>query len=112
MPPEGFDGKNGNYVWKLKKKCLYRLKQSGQTWNKTFYTYLTTWNFTQSPVDPCMDVQNVLNQISIILLWVDNILITSETEADLMQIKTRLKSRFKMTDLGKLFWFLGTRIWM
>ena len=24
-----------------------------------------------------------------------------------MQIKTRLKSRFKMTDLGKLSWFLG-----
>ena len=24
-----------------------------------------------------------------------------------MQIKTRLNSRFKMTDLGKLSWFLG-----
>ena len=37
-------GKNGNYVWKLK-KSLYGLKQSGQTWNKTFHTYLTTQNF-------------------------------------------------------------------
>ena len=36
-PPEGF---KGNYVWKLK-KSLYRLKQSSQTWNKTFYTYFT-----------------------------------------------------------------------
>ena len=27
-PPEGFEGKNGNYVWKLK-KSFYRLKQSG-----------------------------------------------------------------------------------
>ena len=98
--PEGFKGKNGNYVWKLK-KSLYGLKQSGQTWNKSFYSYLTTQNFMQSSVDPYMYVQNVHNQISIILLWVDDISISSETEAHLMQIKTRLNSRFKMTDLGK-----------
>ena len=43
----------------------------------------------QSPEDPCMYIQNVHNQISI-LLWVDDILIASKTEARLMQIKTRL----------------------
>ena len=87
--PEGFEGKNGKYVWKLK-KSLYGLKQSGRTCNKTFHTYLTTQNFMQSPVDPCMYVQNVHNQISIFLLWVDDILIASKTEADLMQIKISL----------------------
>ena len=30
-PPEGFKGKKGNYVWKLKKKSLYGLKQSSRT---------------------------------------------------------------------------------
>ena len=65
-PPEGFESKNVNYVWKLK-KSLYGLKHRGQTWNKTFYTYLTTQNFLQSTVDPCMYVQNVHNQISIIV---------------------------------------------
>ena len=54
-----------------------------------------------------MYVQNVHDQISIILLWVDDILIALKTEAHLMQIKTRLNSRFKMTDLGQLSWFLG-----
>ena len=54
-PPESFKVKNGNYVWKLK-NSLYGLKQSGQTLNKIFHTYLTTENFTQSPVDPCMYV--------------------------------------------------------
>ena len=104
--PEGFEGKNGNYVWKLK-KSLYGLKVSSQTWNKIFYTYLSTQNFVQSLVDLCMQVQNIHNQISIILLWVDNILIASKPEAHLILIKTRLNSRFKMTDLGKLSWFLG-----
>ena len=59
----------------------------------------------QSPVDPCMYVQNV-NQLSIILLWVDNILTASKTEADLMKIKTILNSRLKLIDLGQLSWFL------
>ena len=82
------------------------LKQSGRTWNKTFHTYLTTQSFVQSPVGPCMYVQNDRDQISIILLRVDNILIASKKAAHLMQIKTRLNSRFKMTDLGQLSWFL------
>ena len=34
-------------------------------------------------------------------------LIASKTEADLMKIKIKLNSRFKMTDLEKLSWFLG-----
>ena len=87
------------------KKSLYGLKQSGRTWNKTFHTYLTTQNFVQSPVDPCMYVQCVHNQISIILWWVDDIVIASKTEPHLMQIKTRLNFRFKMTDFGKISLF-------
>ena len=84
-PPEGFKDKNGNYVWKLK-KSLYGLKQSGQTWNKTFHTYLTTQNFVQSSVDPCIYIQNVYDQISVILLWVD-ILIASKNEVHLCKLR-------------------------
>ena len=51
------------------KRSSYGLKQSGQTWNKTFPTYLITQNFELSPVDPCMYVQNINSQISINLLW-------------------------------------------
>ena len=43
---------------------------------------------------------------TIILLWVDDILIASKIEADLMKIKAKLNSRFKMTVLRKLSWFL------
>ena len=77
---ESFEGKNENYVWKLL-KAWNGLKQSSRTCNKTFHTYLNIQNFEQSPVDPCMYVQNI-NQISFILLWVDDILIASKTEAD------------------------------
>ena len=55
-----------------------------------------------------MYYKNINIQISIILLsWVDDILIASKIEADLIEIKASLNSRFKMTDLGKLCWFSG-----
>ena len=40
-----------------------------------------------------------------ILLWVDDILIASKTEAHLCKLRW-LNLRFKMTDLGQLSWFL------
>ena len=107
--PKGFKGKNGNYVWKLK-KSFFGLKQNDQIWIKSSHTYLTTQNFVQSPVDPGMYAQNVHNQKSI--MWVDNIFTASKTEAHIMQINTRLNSRFKMTDLGKQSRFLKNIIWM
>ena len=60
------------------------LKQSDRNWNKTFHSYLTTQNFVQLSVHHCMYVQNAHNQISIILLWVANILITSKVKSHLM----------------------------
>ena len=48
-----------------------------------------------------MYIQSVNNEISIILLRVDDTLMAPKTKADLMKFKTKLNSRFKMTDLGK-----------
>ena len=108
-PPKGFEDKTKNSVWKLK-KSLYGLKQSGRTWNNMLHTYLIDKNFTRSPVDPCMYFKKVNNETStILLLWVDDILIASKTEEELKIIKTSLNSRFKMTDLGRLSWFLGIK---
>ena len=83
-PLEGFKKVRMGTMFGNIKKSLYGLKQSGRTWKKTFHTYITTQKFVQLPVNPCMYVQNVHNQISIILLWVDDILIASKTEAHLM----------------------------
>ena len=38
--------------------------------------------YEQSLMDPCMYIKNVNNQISIILLWVEDLLIASKTETN------------------------------
>ena len=101
-PPKRIEDQNGNYDWKFK-KSLYGLKQSSRTWNKTFHAYQITQHFSNHlyVYSKCQqsDIHN--------LLWVDDISIASKTRADLMKIKAKLNSRFKMSDLGKLSCFLG-----
>jgi hypothetical protein len=47
------------------------------------------------------------DKIVIVLLWVDDIIVAASDEHLLCDVKSLLKNRFKMTDLGLLKWFLG-----
>jgi hypothetical protein len=107
--PEGFEIKSQNgerLVCKLN-KSLYGLKQSGRNWNNLLHDFFSKNDFVQSPVDKCMYVKHVSNDIVIVLVWVDDIIIAASNDCLLQSIKDLLKSTFKMTDLGQLSWFLG-----
>ena len=109
--PQGFETKDKNgktLVCKLK-KSLYGLKQSGRNWNNLLYDYLLNENFIQSLADPCVYARVIDDeQCVIIIIWVDDIIIAASDLDSLENVKQSLKNRFKMTDLGKLKWFLGT----
>ena len=105
-PPEGFIMKNKNSVWRLN-KSLYGLKQSAQCWNTVFHDYIIKQQFRQCAVDPCLYTQHKDDKLLILVLWVDDILIASNCDIMLTDVKNKLSERFKMTDLGKISWFLG-----
>ena len=109
--PEGFDTQSQNsekLVCKLK-KSLYGLKQSGRNWNNLLHDYLINENFIQSLADPCLYVRMIDDkQYVIIIVWVDDIIIAASNLSSLENVKQSLKDRFKMTDIGRLKWFLGT----
>ena len=44
----------------------------------------------------------------ILIIWVDDIIISATTLDLLTSVKETLCRKFKMKDLGKLSWFLGT----
>ena len=106
--PEGFrvNDSDKDLVWRLN-KSLYGLKQSGRNWNCVLHEYLIQNNFTQSLVDTCIYIRNSEDSRIIMLVWVDDIIITASSETSMIEIKSLLKRRFKMTDLGQLHWFLG-----
>jgi hypothetical protein len=75
--PEGFAeaGKEG-WVWRLI-KALYGLKQSPRVWNKTLDAYLRSQGFAPTKADPCVYIKTRGTFFSIILVYVDDLIMVS-----------------------------------
>ena len=107
--PDGFQEtrKGVKLVWKLQ-KSLYGLKQSGRNWNFVLTEVILADNFKQSEVDPCLFVKKENNDNYIyIVIWVDDIVIATTSEALLNSTKDMLKRKFNIKDLGEISYFLG-----
>ena len=107
--PEGYEvpGENGEKLYCKLKKSLYGLKQSGRNWNNMLDMYLKGEGFQQSESDSCVYSRSEGDSKTIVLVWVDDIIIAASDEQTLNSVKGSLSKRFKMKDLGKLSWFLG-----
>ena len=93
-------------VWKLN-KSLYGLKQSGRNWNDLLKKELLENGFVQSVVDPCMFIKKYEDKITIILVWVDDLLIAASDSDSLGKVKKQFTDKFQMKDLGQISKFLG-----
>ena len=73
------------------------------------HSYLCGEKFTQSLADPCVYTRNSKTDgLIILIIWVDDIIISATTLDLLTSVKETLCRKFKMKDLGKLSRFLGT----
>jgi len=61
---------------------------------------------TQSDADPCIYIRNTVT-LSIIAVYVDDLIIASLNEEQLRQVKQMLQSGFEMKDMGELHYCLG-----
>lgn len=109
--PEGFlDSKHPGYVCKLQ-KSIYGLKQASRQWHEKIDKLLIEqMGFTTSPQDPCLYVRRDSGSIVIITLYVDDLLIASNSRRRIYSIKVQLSSRFKMKDCGRAKICLGLEI--
>ena len=77
--PDSFHDKSG-HVLKLH-QAIYGLKQSGCSWYKKLMTVLFNDGFTQSHADDCVFYKKMDNQLSIIMIYVDNLGLFTSTKA-------------------------------
>ncbi|CAL4153968.1 unnamed protein product, partial [Meganyctiphanes norvegica] len=103
--PEGFT-KDPKLVCRLN-KSIYGLKQSAFLWNATLTKFMASEGLTQSISDPCVFVRRTMNNLLIILIWVDDIIIAGSSEEAIVKFKENFGKKFKIKDLGILRWFLG-----
>ncbi|XP_048436096.1 uncharacterized mitochondrial protein AtMg00810-like [Pyrus x bretschneideri] len=108
--PQGFqDSEHPNYVCKLV-KSLYGLKQAPRAWNSKFTTYLPTLGFVVLDSDTSLFVKTQGADVVILLLYVDDIIITGSSSFLVQQVIDALGEVFEMKDMGQLTFFLGLQI--
>jgi hypothetical protein len=92
------------------KKTLYGLKQAPRAWLVKIGQYLVTSGFQTSNADFSLYVKKTDHGIIIIVIYVDDLIITGNSDVDIFDLKKLLKQKFEMKDLGKLRYFLGIEV--
>ncbi|GAB2286800.1 hypothetical protein Dimus_039792 [Dionaea muscipula] len=109
LPPPGYLRQGEGLVCRLT-KSLYGLKQASRSWFQKFHSAIQDIGFHQSRADYSMFTKVTSNSITVILLYVDDMVITSDDERAIAQLKCFLASRFHIKDLGPLRFFFGIEV--
>lgn len=109
--PEGFfDLQRSNYVCKLK-KALCGLKQALRAWyDKLKNCLITNRGFRNSKVDTSLFFKGKHSSMILIMIYVDDILITGLNNTELKYFISDFSKVFALKDLGELSYFLGIEV--
>nr|XP_016452030.1 PREDICTED: uncharacterized mitochondrial protein AtMg00810-like [Nicotiana tabacum] len=107
--PPSFGSQRGNKACRLH-KSLYGLKHASRQWNLKLTEALITAGFTQSKHDHSLFTLRKNAKLVIILVYVDDLLITGDDADMIQEAKTILHKAFRIKDLGILKYFLGIEV--
>ncbi|XP_019092930.1 PREDICTED: uncharacterized protein LOC109129333 [Camelina sativa] len=108
-PPPGYLAANDTRVCRLR-KSLYGLKQAPRCWFAKLTTALKEYGFVQSLSDYSLFVFDKGGIRINLLIYVDDMIVTSNSVEALTIFKAYLASCIKMKDLGALKYFLGIEV--
>jgi Reverse transcriptase (RNA-dependent DNA polymerase) len=109
MPPSYTDHKSGIKVCKLK-KALYGLKQSSRAWFGRFCMAMKSYNYQQGDSDHTIFFKKTKGKIAILIIYVDDMIITGDDSIEIEKLEKRLSKEFEMKILGGLKYFLGIEV--
>ena len=72
--------------------------------------FLIATGFSRCHSDPNVYTNKVGSHLIILVLYVDDLILTGSDSKLLHHVKTSLKKKFEMTDLGFLHYFLGLQV--
>jgi hypothetical protein len=94
----------------LLKKSLYGLKQAPRAWYAKMDNFLIDTRLYRCHSDPNVYTKKVGSHLIILVLYVDDLILTGSDSKLLNHVKTILKKKFEMTNLGFLHYFLGLQV--
>eukprot|EP00253_Pinus_taeda_P034774 PITA_34774 len=106
----GYEKKGEEHkVCKLK-KALYGLKQTPRAWYSRIDSYLLDNEFDKCEGEPTVYIKEKDGKILIVVLYVDDVIFTSNDDQLIKNFKSVMKEEFEMTDMGFLRYFLGIEV--
>ena len=108
--PEGHDDGTGRVCLLI--KTLYGLKQAGREWNKELDRKLKKKGYVRLHSNPCVYIMRIGEDLAIITVWVDDLLLFATTIILMDRMKSDIKSKWEVTDLGEPTKIVGIEITM
>jgi hypothetical protein len=108
QPPPGYSDSQNQVC------CLcrtpYGLKQAARAWFTKFNSVVAQQGFTPSSYDSTLFICHTSTGITLILLYVDDMIITGDDTAGIYDLQKFLSQHFEMKDLGTLNYFFGLEV--
>jgi hypothetical protein len=105
--PPGYTQKGNEHVVCNFNKSIYGLKQASRCWNNVFTKYVEGLQFRKGKADHCIFVRDEADNITIIAVYVDDLILVTKNTDTMDRVKAGLVARFRMKDFGKLHHCLG-----
>ena len=104
--PPGFIQNDSSLVFCLR-KSLYGLKQAPPAWYAKMDRFLLNNGFSRCHSDNTVYTKKVGKSLIILVLYIDDLILTSSDPNHINHVNSSLERKFEMTDLGHLHYFLG-----
>ena len=105
--PPGFATKEKEHMVCRLHKALYGLKQAPRAWYEKIHKHLIALGFTCSLIESTFYVRKDGPNLLVLVLYVDDILLTGSCDAKLDFLMADLQHTFEVTYLGLLSYYLG-----
>nr|GEV45543.1 retrovirus-related Pol polyprotein from transposon TNT 1-94 [Tanacetum cinerariifolium] len=108
--PDSFvDPYHSDKVYRLK-KAMYRLKQAPRAWYDELSNLLVSKEFSKGSIDPTLFITKHRGDILLVQIYVDDIIFGSTNPKLSKQFEKLMHSKFEMSMMGELKFFLGIQI--
>jgi hypothetical protein len=91
-------------------KALYSLRQAPRAWNPKLHETLVALGFSHNTSDHAVYARGKGASRLLVGVYVDDLIITGNDVAEIAKFKQQMSSRFKMSDLGLLRFYLGIEV--
>ncbi|GJT17743.1 putative ribonuclease H-like domain-containing protein [Tanacetum coccineum] len=106
QPPGFLDPKYPQKVYKVV-KALYGLHQAPRAWYATLSTFLLKNGYRRGTIDKTLFLKKDKHDIILVQVYVDDIIFGSTKKSWCDEFEALMKSRFQMSSMGELTFFLG-----